>query len=71
MATWNRAAPPGVTAAGGRRLVGAPAVISFDMGGTTAKVGIVRDGKPAVTNDFQVGGKGSFGGTRAGTGFPL
>ncbi len=62
----------GVTAAGlVERLIGAPAVISFDMGGTTAKVGIVRDGKPAVTNDFQVGGKGSFGGTRAGTGFPV
>jgi N-methylhydantoinase A len=41
------------------------------MGGTTAKAGIVRDGRPAVVNDFQVGGKGSFGGTRAGTGFPV
>jgi N-methylhydantoinase A len=62
----------GVTAAGlVGRLVGAPAVISFDMGGTTAKAGIVRDGRPAVVNDFQVGGKGSFGGTRAGTGFPV
>jgi N-methylhydantoinase A len=62
----------GVTAAGlVERHNGAPAVISFDMGGTTAKVGIVRDGRPAVTNDFQVGGKGSFGGTRAGTGFPV
>ena len=62
----------GVTAAGlVERLIGAAAVISFDMGGTTAKVGIVRDGRPAVTNDFQVGGKGSFGGTRAGTGFPV
>jgi N-methylhydantoinase A len=46
-------------------------VISFDMGGTTAKAGIVRHGRPTVTHDFQVGGKGSFGGTRAGTGVPL
>jgi N-methylhydantoinase A len=46
-------------------------VISFDMGGTTAKAGIVRRGRPTVTHDFQVGGKGSFGGTRAGTGVPL
>ena len=62
----------GVTAAGlVGRLIGAPAVISFDMGGTTAKVGIVRDGRPGVITDFQVGGKGSFGGTRAGTGFPV
>ena len=41
------------------------------MGGTTAKAGIVRDGTPDITHDFQVGGKGSFGGPRAGTGFPL
>ena len=25
-----------------------------------------RDGRPGITHDFQVGGKGSFGGTRAG-----
>jgi N-methylhydantoinase A len=62
----------GVTAAGlVGRLIGAREVISFDMGGTTAKVGIVRDGRPSVITDFQVGGKGSFGGTRAGTGFPV
>jgi N-methylhydantoinase A len=62
----------GVTAAGlVGELIGAREVISFDMGGTTAKVGIVRDGRPSVITDFQVGGKGSFGGTRAGTGFPV
>jgi N-methylhydantoinase A len=62
----------GVTAAG---TIGAAAgfgdVISFDMGGTTAKAGVVRGGRPDVTNDFQVGGKGSFGSMRAGTGFPV
>ena len=31
--------------------------ISFDMGGTTAKVGDPRR-QAAVTNEFQVGGKG-------------
>jgi N-methylhydantoinase A len=62
----------GVTAAGlVGRLLGAGDVISFDMGGTTAKAGIVRDGHPDITHDFQVGGKGSFGGTRPGTGYPL
>ncbi|MGA4538409.1 hydantoinase/oxoprolinase family protein [Uniformispora flossi] len=45
--------------------------ISFDMGGTTAKAGIVRDGRPGITYDFQVGGKGSFGTSRAGTGLPV
>jgi N-methylhydantoinase A len=62
----------GVSAAGAAgQLIGVADVISFDMGGTTAKVGIVRDGQPHVTTDFQIGGKGSFGATRAGTGFPV
>jgi N-methylhydantoinase A len=46
-------------------------LISFDMGGTTAKAGLVRDGRPGVTHEFQVGGKGSFGGRRPGTGVPV
>ena len=53
------------------RLTGCSALLSFDMGGTTAKAGIVRDGRPAITHDFQVGGSGSYGHRRAGTGFPL
>jgi N-methylhydantoinase A len=62
----------GVTAAGAvGRAIGVGDVISFDMGGTTAKAAIVRNGTPAVVHDFQVGGKGSFGGTRPGTGFPI
>ncbi len=52
-------------------LLGESEVISFDMGGTTAKAGVVRDGKPDITHDFHVGGKGSFGSTRSGTGFPV
>src|SRR4051794_8032307 len=46
-------------------------VISFDMGGTTAKAGVVRHGRADVTHQFHVGGKGSFGGRRAGTGVPI
>ena len=46
-------------------------VISFDMGGTTAKAGVVRGGRADVTHQFHVGGKGSFGGRRAGTGVPI
>ena len=53
------------------RAIGAQDVISFDMGGTTAKTGIVTDGAPRLAHDFQVGGKGSFGATRAGTGVPV
>ncbi|GAA4626341.1 hypothetical protein GCM10023196_034200 [Actinoallomurus vinaceus] len=62
----------GVVAAtreGARR--GLTDLISFDMGGTTAKAGLVRGGRPGVTHEFQVGGKGSFGGRRPGTGVPI
>jgi N-methylhydantoinase A len=72
VATVESGGAAGVTAAGiVGRSVGLADVISFDMGGTTAKTGIVRGGRPAITHDFQIGGKGSFGGARAGTGVPL
>jgi N-methylhydantoinase A len=35
--------------------IGRPNMISFDMGGTTAKVGLIQHGKPNVTHDFSVG----------------
>src|SRR5207237_1060298 len=35
--------------------------LSFDMGGTTAKVGLIQDGQPSVTKDYQVGGHASAG----------
>ena len=38
-------------------LLGYPNVISFDMGGTTAKVCIIRDGKSEVTTNFWIDGK--------------
>jgi N-methylhydantoinase A len=72
VATVESGGAAGVIAAGiVGTAVGAGDVISFDMGGTTAKAGIVRGGRPAVAHDFQVGGKGSYGGARAGTGIPL
>src|SRR5260370_33263504 len=42
----------------GRRL-GFPQVIAFDMGGTTAKASVVRDGNPAVAEGYYVGGYAS------------
>jgi len=62
----------GVIAAGFiGRLIGAPEVISFDMGGTTAKTGIVRHGRPDITHEFKLGGsRGSEGGRRGG-GYPV
>src|SRR5207245_2770147 len=72
VATVESGGAAGVIAAGFvGRLLGTDQVISFDMGGTTAKAGVVRGGRPDVTHDFQVGGKGSFGGSRPGTGFPV
>ena len=46
-------------------------VIAFDMGGTTAKAAVIRGGRPDVTHQFQVGGRGSFGTRRSGTGVPI
>ena len=37
--------------------VGYPDVIAFDMGGTTAKVCVIRNGRPEVTSNFWVDGK--------------
>ena len=46
-------------------LCGQRNIISFDMGGTTAKVALIPDGKPAITHDFRIGTMMS-GGTRKG-----
>jgi N-methylhydantoinase A len=47
-------------------------VISFDMGGTTAKVGLVQDGKPQVTKDYEVGAAARAGvGSARGSGYPI
>lgn len=53
--------------------LGMPDVISFDMGGTTAKASLIRDGKPSITKDYTVGaaaqsGAGAFGGA---SGYPV
>jgi N-methylhydantoinase A len=37
--------------------LGYPDVISFDMGGTTAKICVVREGRPEVTSRFWLGGR--------------
>jgi N-methylhydantoinase A len=47
-------------------------VIAFDMGGTTAKAGLVRDGAPTVTKDYEVGVKAAAGfGALRGSGYPI
>ncbi len=47
-------------------------VISFDMGGTTAKVGLIENGAPSVTKDYEVGAAARSGaGSSRGSGYPI
>jgi N-methylhydantoinase A len=41
--------------------LGRPDMLSFDMGGTTAKVGLIQGGRPSVTKDYNVGGHAGAG----------
>jgi N-methylhydantoinase A len=52
--------------------IGYTNLISFDMGGTTAKAGLIQDGTPRVTKDYEVGSaaKGGTGASR-GAGYPI
>ena len=52
--------------------IGYKDVISFDMGGTTAKVGLTLDGRPNVTKDYEVGAAAGAGtGSARGSGYPI
>lgn len=58
-------------AASGRRL-GLPDIISFDMGGTTAKASLILGGQPRLNLEYEVGGAAHTGGfLQKGTGYPL
>src|ERR687885_1572201 len=47
-------------------------VMAFDMGGTTAKAGLVRDGAPTITKDYEVGARAGAGtGAARGSGYPI
>ena len=50
------------------RLLDKRNVISFDMGGTTAKIGLIVDGQPAKTKTFEVARMHRF---RKGSGLPV
>ena len=53
-------------------VVGRRDLLSFDMGGTTAKVGLVQDGRPTVTKDYNVGGQAGAGiGRLSLSGYPV
>jgi N-methylhydantoinase A len=63
----------GVIAAGAFALPhGYSNVISFDMGGTTAKIGLIRDGRPQHSTEFEVGGQAITPlGEGRGSGYPV
>ena len=46
-------------------------LISFDMGGTTAKAGLVQGGRPTIVNELTVGGSTSVGQKRVNTGWDV
>ena len=46
--------------------------ISFDMGGTTAKVGLILDGQPDITKEYEVGAQAAPGvGQARASGYPI
>ena len=52
-------------------LLSLPQLISFDMGGTTAKASLIVDGRVSVTTDYEVGGAGNLRRWLQGTGHPI
>jgi N-methylhydantoinase A len=47
-------------------------IVSFDMGGTTAKVGLVQEGRPQVTKEYEVGATAqAVMGEGRGSGYPI
>lgn len=57
-------------AALGRR-IGANRLLSFDMGGTTAKAGAIVDGIVQVTGEFEAAGRTHSGRSVKGSGYPV
>ncbi len=57
-----------LTAAATAKQVGWPRALSFDMGGTTAKAAIVRDGRPRLTRGYEVARLARF---MPGSGLPV
>jgi N-methylhydantoinase A len=49
-----------------------PDVMSFDMGGTTAKAALVRNGTPSITREYEVGARATAGvAAMRGSGYPI
>ena len=52
-------------------ILGLDQLISFDMGGTTAKASLVTNGEVSVTTEYEVGGSGNVRRWLQGTGYPI
>ncbi len=48
-----------------------PNLLSFDMGGTTAKASLIKDGIVETTSEYEVGGDGNVNRWMNGTGHPI
>ena len=53
------------------RQIGHQNLLSFDMGGTTAKASLIRDGRYDTTPEYEVGGGSSMTRWTSGTGHPV
>jgi N-methylhydantoinase A len=53
------------------RQLGRPNLLSFDMGGTTAKASVIAAGEIAVTAEYEVGGAANTKRWNLGTGHPI
>jgi N-methylhydantoinase A len=53
------------------RQLGRQNLISFDMGGTTAKASLIEGGEVKTTSEYEVGGSGHVGRWLHGTGHPI
>src|SRR6202043_1639164 len=53
------------------RALGIANVLSFDMGGTTAKAGTIFDGTPEVSASFEAAGSTHSGRSVKGSGYPV
>ncbi len=72
VATIESGPATGVTAAAHwSRLLGVPDILSFDMGGTTAKAGIVVGSIPQMVGEAEVGGLVHGGRGVKGSGYPV
>jgi N-methylhydantoinase A len=60
-----------IAAAVAGKELGLPNLISFDMGGTTAKASLIAEGEIAVTAEYEVGGSGHAKRWLSGIGHPI